>query len=81
MKCRYKDAHEQVASTHPFLVALFDNPTLEWKDVIMLGLETFAAGIDAVSEVRFTRILYPNTSLKRRTRKTEHILSYIQELV
>jgi hypothetical protein len=63
MKCRYKDNPEQIASTHPFLVTLFDNPTLEWKDIIMLGLETFAGGIDAVSEAKFTRILNPITSL------------------
>lgn len=51
MKYRYKNSPEQIASAHPFLAALFDNPTLEWKDIIMLGLETFAGGIDAVSEV------------------------------
>ncbi|XP_021914797.1 probable cytochrome P450 49a1 isoform X1 [Zootermopsis nevadensis] len=49
MKYRYKNSPEQIASAHPFLAALFDNPTLEWKDIIMLGLETFAGGIDATA--------------------------------
>jgi hypothetical protein len=75
MKYRYKESPEQTASTQPFLVSLFDNPTLEWKDVIMLGIETFAGGIDAVSEVKFSRIPNFIISLQRRTRKTEQMFS------
>lgn len=49
MKCRYMDSPEQIASAHPFLAAIFNNPTLEWKDIIMLGMETFLGGIDATA--------------------------------
>jgi hypothetical protein len=54
MKCRYRNSPEQTASAHPFLAALFNNPTLDWKDIVMLGMETFLGGIDAVSKVKST---------------------------
>jgi hypothetical protein len=57
MKGRYMDNPEQIASVHPFIAAIFSNPTLEWKDIIMLGMETFLGGIDAVSEVKFTNVV------------------------
>jgi hypothetical protein len=71
MKCRYIDSPEQIASEHPFLAAIFNNPTLEWKDIVMLGMETFLGGIDAVSEVKFTKVLVEQifiTVLCRRTK-------------
>jgi hypothetical protein len=52
MKCKYRNSPEQTASAHPFLAAVFDNLTLEWKDIVMLGMETFLGGIDAVSKVK-----------------------------
>jgi hypothetical protein len=70
MKSRYMDNPEKIASSHPFIAAIFDNPTLDWKDVIMLGMETFLGGIDAVSEVKFTKIFTEQifiTALCRRT--------------
>lgn len=51
IKCEYRNNPEQTASAHPFLAAVFDNPTLEWKDIVMLGMETFLGGIDAVSNI------------------------------
>jgi hypothetical protein len=71
MKCRYLDSPGQIASAHPILVAIFNNPTLEWKDIVMLGMETFLGGIDAVSEVIFTNVLIEQvfiTTLYRRTK-------------
>jgi hypothetical protein len=49
------DSPEQIASAHHFLAAIFNTPTLEY--IIMLGMETFLGGIDAVSEVKFTKVL------------------------
>ncbi|KAJ9594261.1 hypothetical protein L9F63_014317 [Diploptera punctata] len=46
---RYKQQPEQISMLHPFLTSLFDNPTLEWKDVVMLGMEVFLGGIDATA--------------------------------
>jgi hypothetical protein len=66
------DSPEQIASAHPFIAAIFDNPTLEWKDIIMLGMETFLGGIDAVSEVKFTKVVTEQifiTALYRRTKE------------
>jgi len=51
IKCKYRNSPEQIASAHPFLAAVFCNPTLEWKDIVMLGMEAFLGGIDAVSKI------------------------------
>jgi hypothetical protein len=70
MKHRFKESPEETAAAHPFLASLFDNPTLEWKDIVMLAMEIFAGGIEAVSEVTFTRIHTERsfiTSLQRET--------------
>jgi len=53
LKATYKENPQQVSVLHPFLTSLFDNPSLEWKDVVMLGMEVFLGGIDAVSIVIF----------------------------
>ncbi|KAJ4431876.1 hypothetical protein ANN_20482 [Periplaneta americana] len=49
MKCKYNESPEQMEEVNPMLASLFTNPTLEWKDVVMLVMELFLGGIDATA--------------------------------
>ncbi|PSN54195.1 hypothetical protein C0J52_03559 [Blattella germanica] len=49
LKTRYKENPDEITTLHPFLRALFDNETLEWKDIVMLAMEVFLGGIDATA--------------------------------
>ncbi|XP_069692677.1 probable cytochrome P450 49a1 [Periplaneta americana] len=49
MKCKYNESPEQMEEVNPMLTSLFTNPTLEWKDVVMLVMELFLGGIDATA--------------------------------
>lgn len=38
-----------IAETHPFLSSLFSNNQLSWDDKLMLAMEVFLGGIDALA--------------------------------
>ncbi|KAK4877717.1 hypothetical protein RN001_010223 [Aquatica leii] len=46
-----KQSHDinELKQTNPYMVSLIQNKNLKWEDVIMLSLEVFLGGIDAVA--------------------------------
>ncbi|XP_063240685.1 probable cytochrome P450 49a1 [Bacillus rossius redtenbacheri] len=49
MKLKHERNPEEVKKMHPFMASLFENPTLNWDDVVMLAMEIFLGGIDATA--------------------------------
>lgn len=47
----YEDFNKGVLTGQPFMDSLFSNKSLSWDDVIMLVMEIFLGGIDAVSNI------------------------------
>lgn len=47
-----------IAEFHPFLSALFDNKNLCWEDKLMLAMEVFLGGIDALATTLTLTLYY-----------------------
>lgn len=57
----HEDFKKGTLTDQPFMDSLFSNTSLSWDDVIMLVMEIFLGGIDAVSKIKgFAGIIFLN---------------------